>query len=309
MKIYRETKIGFAVVLIIAFFIWGFNFLKGRNIFTTHKQYYAVFKNISGLQKSSVVSTNGYKIGKVSDITFFHGDVSKIVVEISVDRQFSIPDNSVIEIFSSDIMGSKAVNLIIGNSHKFVAQYDTLPSRTADDLSSLVSRQIIPLKEKAEDLIVSIDSVMKIVHSTLNPRTQRSIQNSITALESLIIAEKQRIDDILGNLQSVSANLKSSNKSITNLAKNLSSISDSLAASNLKKAIDQASLAMVQTNQILAQINAGKGSLGHLINNDSLYYTLHRTAKDLDYLLVDLKGHPKKYVHFSVFGKKDSKSK
>lgn len=309
MKIHKETKIGFIIVLIIAFFIWGFNFLKGRNLFTTHKQYYAVFNNISGLQKSSVVSTHGYKIGTVSDIKFQHGDVNKIVVEISVDRQFRIPKNSIIEIFSSDIMGSKAVNLIVGNSNEFIAQYDTLQSRTADDLSSLVSRQIIPLKEKAEDLIVSIDSVMKIVQHTLTPQTQRSIQNSITALESLIITEKQKIDGILGNLQSISENLKNSNKSITNLTKNFSSISDSLAASNLKKAIDQASSALAQTNQILTKINSGKGSLGQMVNSDSLYYAFHRTIKDLDSLLLDLKGHPKRYVHFSIFGKKDSKSK
>jgi phospholipid/cholesterol/gamma-HCH transport system substrate-binding protein len=305
MKIHRETKIGFIIVVIIAFFIWGFQFLKGRNLFTTHKQYYAVFNNIGGLQKSNVVSTHGYKIGTVSDISFKPGDVSKIVVEISVDRQFKIPKNSIIEIFSSDIMGSKAVNLVIGNSSEYAAQNDTLPSRIADDLSSMVSNQIVPLKEKAENLIVSVDSVMKIVHNTLSPKTQRSIQNSITALESLIITEKQKINDILENLQSISANFKNSNKAITNITKNLSNISDSLAASNLKKAIDQAGSALAQTNQILAKINSGKGSLGQMVNNDSLYYTLHRTVKDLDSLLVDLKGHPKRYVHFSVFGKKD----
>lgn len=304
MKIHRETKIGFIIVVIIAFFIWGFQFLKGRNLFTTHKQYYAVFKNIGGLQKSNIVSTNGYKIGTVSDISFKEGDASKVIVEISVDRQFRIPKNSVIEIFSSDIMGSKAVNLIIGNSSVYAAQYDTLSSRVADDLSSLVSRQVIPLKEKTENLIVSIDSVMKIVRNTLSPRTQHSIQNSVAELESLIITEKQKISDILENLQSITENFKNSNKSITNITRNLSDISDSIKASNLKKAIDQAGSALAQTNQILAKINSGKGSLGQIVNNDSLYYTLHRTVKDLDSLLVDLKGHPKKYVHFSVFGKK-----
>jgi len=308
MKIYKETKIGFAVVLIIAFFIWGFNFLKGRNLFTTHQQYYAIFNNVAGLQKSSVVSTNGYKVGTVSEISFLPGDASKILVEISVARQFKFPKNSVIEIFSSDIMGTKAVNLVFGNAHESAAPRDTLPSRIADDLSSLVSKQIIPLKDKAESLIVSIDSVMGIVHHTLTPETQRSIQNSIFALEKLIVTEKQKIDEILSNLESISGNLKNSNQSITNITKNLSSISDSIAASNLKTAIDQASLALAQTNQILTKINAGKGSIGKLLNNDSLYNAINHSMMDLDSLLIDLKAHPKKYVHFSVFGKKDSKS-
>ena len=307
MKIYKETKIGFIIVLIIAFFIWGFNFLKGRNLFTTQRQYYAVFDNVGGLEKSSVVSTNGYKIGIVSDMGFLPSNANKVLVEISVDRQFKIPKNSIVEIFSSDIMGSKAVNLIMGDSKEIAAENDTLSSRVADDLSSLVSRQIIPLKKKAEDLIVSVDSVMKIVRQTLNPQTQKSVQNSIFALESLIVTEKQRIDEILGNLQSISANFKNSNKSITNITQNLASISDSIASSNLKKAIDQASSALAQTNQILTKINSGKGSLGQLVNSDSMYVSLHRTVKDLDSLLVDLKGHPKKYVHFSIFGKKGSK--
>ena len=307
MKIYKETKIGFAVVLIIAFFIWGFNFLKGRNLFTTHRQYYAVFDNVGGLQKSSVVSTNGYKIGTVSDISFMRGNASKIVVEISVDRQFKIPKNSVIEIFSSDIMGSKAVNLIFGNSNIIASARDTFTSKTADDLSSLVSRQIIPLKTKAENLIVSIDSTIGIVRNTFTPETQRSVRNSVLALEKLIVSEKQKIDEILSNLESISDNLKKNNKSISNITQNLSTISDSIAKSNLKKAIDQASATLSETNQILAKINAGKGTMGKLVNNDSLYYSLNHTVKNLDSLLIDLKAHPKRYVHFSVFGKKDSK--
>ena len=307
MKIYKETKIGFFIVLIIAFFFWGFNFLKGRNLFTTHQQYYAIFNNVAGLQKSSVVSTNGYKIGTVSEISFLKGDATKIVVEISVERQFKLPKNSVVEIFSSDIMGTKAVNLVFSNSHEIASQRDTLPSRVADDLSSLVSKQIIPLKDKAEHLIVSIDSVMQIVNHTLTPKTQQSIQNSIFALEQLIVSEKQKINEILSNIESISGNLKNSNQSITNITKNLSSISDSIATSNLKKAIDQAGLALAQTNQILTKINSGKGSIGKLVNNDSLYNALNHSMMDLDSLLIDLKSHPKRYVHFSVFGKKDSK--
>jgi ABC-type transport system involved in resistance to organic solvents, periplasmic component len=307
MKIHKETKIGLIIVAIIAFFIWGFNFLKGRNLFTTHQQYYAVFTNVANLQKSSVVSTNGYKVGTVSDISFIPGNVNKIVVEISVDRQFKLPKNTIVEIFSSDLMGSKAVNLVLGDSRDFVKQYDTLQSRVADDLSNLISKQVMPLKEKAENLIVSIDSVMKIVHHTLTPQTQQSIQHSILALESLIVTEKQKVDEIMANLASITGNLKNSNSSITRITKNLSTISDSIAASNLKKAIDQAAAVMAQTNQMLTDVNAGKGSLGKLAKNDSLYNALNRSIVDLDALLVDLKEHPKRYVHFSVFGKKDSK--
>lgn len=307
MKIYKETKIGFILVLVIAFFIWGFSFLKGRNLFTTHKQYYAVFSNVGGLQKSSVVSTNGFKIGTVSDISFLPGNASKILVEISVSRQFQIPKNSIIEIYSSDIMGTKAVNLIFSDSHEYAAAKDTLSSQVADDLSTLVSKQIIPLKEKAEHLIVSIDSVMQVVNHTLTPQTQQSVQRSIFALEQLIVTQKQKISEIMANIESITGNIKNNNQNITHITRNLSNISDSIAGSNLKKAIDQAGLALAQTNQILVKINGGKGTMGKLVNNDSLYNALSHSMVSLDSLLLDLKAHPKRYVHFSVFGKKDSK--
>jgi phospholipid/cholesterol/gamma-HCH transport system substrate-binding protein len=307
MKIYKETKIGLIITLIIAAFIWGLNFLKGRDFFTTQKQYYAVFDNIGGLKKSSNVSVNGYAVGKVSSIKFFPGDVNKILVEISIDRQFKIPKKTIAEIYSSDLMGSKAVNLILGKSNETIAQYDTLASQFTGDLASLISKEITPMKEKAEHLIVSIDSVMGIIQHTFDRKTQRSIQNSIVSVEDMILDEKLKIESILSNFESITQNLNNNNKSFTNIAHNLSSISDSIATSNLKQVIAQANIALIQTNELLNNINSGKGTLGQFVNNDALYISLHKSLQSLDSLLVDVKGHPKRYIHFSVFGKKDSK--
>lgn len=309
MKFQKEIKIGLIITAIIALFIWGLNFLKGRNLFTTQQQYYAVFDNIGGLQQSSSVSINGFKIGQVSEIRFMSSNLNKILVEISIQRQYKIPKNSVIEIVSADLMGTKAVNLVIGNSKFFAEKNDTLLSRAQIDLSTMVSNEILPLKAKAENLIVSIDSVMGIVRHTLTPETQRSMQRSIFAMESLIVGEKQKISQILSNLESISGNLDKNNKSINHIVKNVSNFSDSLASSDLKKAINQANLAMSQANLLLENINNGKGSIGQFVTNQSLYNSLHQSVKDLDSLLVDLNAHPKRYVHFSVFGAKDSKNK
>jgi phospholipid/cholesterol/gamma-HCH transport system substrate-binding protein len=309
IKFQKEVKIGIVVTLIIAMCLWGLNYLKGRNVFTTQQQYFALFDNVAGLKKSSVVSANGYSIGLVTDMSFLPGNAGKILVEISINREFKIPKNSVVEIYSSDIMGSKAVNLVMGNSKQMAAQYDTLPSHLAEDISALLSKQLMPLKTKAENLIVSIDSVMSIVRTTFNRQTQRNIQGSVAGLEDLIVTEKEKISTILDNLQSISKNIEGNNKSINKIVGNLSSLSDSLSASKLKMAIDQAGLALAQTNQILDKINKGKGTIGQMVNNDSLYHSLNRTVKDLDSLLMDLNANPKRYVHFSLFGKNDSKSK
>jgi phospholipid/cholesterol/gamma-HCH transport system substrate-binding protein len=309
MKLQKETRIGIIITLVLGLLIWGLNFLKGRNIFTASKQYYAVFNDIGGLQISSIVSSHGYNVGQVSDIEFLPGNINKIVVEISIEHKFKIPKNSVVEIYSTDFMGSKAVNLIVGTSNEIARQNDTLISRFDGDLNTLVSKKLMPLKDKTENLIVSIDSVTSIIRNTFTPETQRDIRMSIAALRDLIQTQKEKIAEILNHMESIAQNLENSNKSVTNIIKNLSDVSDSLAEANLKTTVTEANKVLVQTNEILLKINGGKGSLGQIVNNDSLYNSLEKTIKDLDALIVDMNQNPKRYVHFSVFGSKDKKSK
>ncbi len=305
MKIPKEVKIGLIITLVLVVFIWGINFLKGRNLFTTSNQYYAVFDAIGGLEKSARVGANGYTLGIVSDITFFPGNYKKILVEISVDRQFKIPKNTVLEVYSADFMGSKAINLVLGNSPLFAKDDDTLASRYDGDLL----KKLMPLKDRAENLIISIDSVMAIIRTTFNPETKRNVQRSIAAMDDLILSQKTKIALILDHLESISNNLAGSNKSVTNIVNNLSSVSDSMAKADFKKVIDQTNFALSQSNDILLKINKGKGTIGKLVNNDSLYLVLEKTVKDLDSLINDLNKNPKRYVHFSVFGKTDTKNK
>lgn len=308
MKIPKEAKIGLIITLVLVVFIWGLNFLKGRNLFTTSHQYYAIFNAIGGLEKSAKVGANGYTLGIVSDITFFPGNFNKILVEISVDRQFKLPKNTVIEVYSADFMGSKAINLVLGNSSEFAKDHDTLASKFEGDLNTLVTKKLMPIKDKAENMIVSIDSVMTIIRTTFNPETKRNVQRSIAAMDDLILSQKAKIALILDHLEAISNNLASSNKSVTNIVNNMSSVSDSLAKADLKKVIDQTNFALTQSNDILLKINKGKGTIGKLVNNDSLYVVLEKTVKDLDSLISDLNNNPKRYVHFSVFGKKESKN-
>ncbi|HEX3010369.1 MAG TPA: MlaD family protein [Bacteroidales bacterium] len=307
MEIRKEAKIGLIAVLVIAAAIWGFSFLKGKNIFTVSKQYYAVFSNIGGLQKSSVVSANGYTIGRVSDIQFVHGQINRIIVEVSIDRQFNIPSNSIVEIYSTDFMGSKAINMMLGHSNVFAHENDTLPGKFDGDISVLVTKKLLPLKEKGERLIESIDSVMLIIKNTFTPETQDNIRRGVASLEKIIVTQREKVAVIMDNLQDITNNLKQSNGQVTNTINNLSSFSDSLAQSNIKTAIRNANSVISETNLLMQKINQNQGSVGKLINEDSIYNSLESTLKDLDNLLIDLKANPKKYVHFSVFGRKAEK--
>lgn len=308
MKIRKEVKIGFTFALVIAIIIWGINFLRGKNIFTASKQYYAVFSNIGGLEESSVVSANGYNIGQVTDIVFSHGDVNRILVEISVDRQFKIPNNSIVEIYSTDFMGSKAVNLILGDSHKSAHENDTLKAKFDGDISVLVTKKLLPLKDKTENLIVSVDSVMSIIKNTFTPETQQNLRESIQSLELLITTQRLKVVQILDNLEEVTQNLKNNSKQINNTLSNISNFSDSLQQANVKTMLVNANKTISETNLLLGKLNKNEGSLGKLINEDSLYVSLEHALTDLDSVLIDLKRNPKRYVHFSVFGSSDKKS-
>jgi phospholipid/cholesterol/gamma-HCH transport system substrate-binding protein len=303
MKIRKEVKIGFFVLVVIILFIWGYNFLKGKDIFTRTNEYYLEFANVVGLKVSNPVLISGYKVGTVHDIYMKKNDPARIVVEISIERHVNIPLNTIGQL-SSDLLGSKSIKLKLGNSTSYHKEFDTLRSAVETDLME----QLMPLKEKVENAVVSIDSLIDITRAILNEKTAASIRNSFANIEGVtesLNAQKARIDAIFANLQSISGNLKANNEALSNVITNFSSISDSIAKSNIKQTIEKTHLAVSQTYELMRKINNGEGSLGMLANNDTLYFNLESASKNLDLLIEDLRNHPKRYVHFSVFGKKD----
>ncbi len=320
MKLSKEFKIGVVVVAAIAAFIWGLNFLKGINLFS-HKYFlYAVYPKIDGLIPANPLLVNGYKIGQVNDIQLIKKDGTyQVLVKFLLSEDIKIPRGSVAKAVSSDLLGSKAVEVVYSNQTEFVQSGDTLLSETEESLKASVDKRIAPLQAKAENLISSIDSVMTVVNSVLNAKTREnldksfeSVRKAILALEQtayklddLVGSEKARINSILTNLNSISANLEKNNDKINKILANFSSISDSLAKSQLKSAIANADKSMNELNTLLAAINRGEGTLGKLAKNDSLYINLNKSSADLDKLLKDLRYNPHRYIHFSVFGRKN----
>ncbi len=308
MKFKKEIKIAVIVTLIILLFFWGYNFLKGRNLFSSYNYYYAVFSQVNGLQKSGSVEVGGYVVGLVSDISFSSDNLEKLVVEIGVKKSFKIPDNSVIQI-TSDLIGSKSINLLLGDSKRMAVRGDTLPGSIAPDIMGTITEKLMPIATNADKLIISIDSVLQILQNTFDSNTQKDIQNIISQVEQMVVAERNKISMILTNFESVSGNLKKSNEDISQMIANLNKFSGTLSESDVKATIDNANLSLIQLNTLLTGINEGQGTIGQLARNDSLYIYLQRSLNDLDKLLVDLRENPKDYVHFSLFGGKKSKEK
>ncbi len=308
MKVKKEVKISIIVTLIILLFFWGYNFLKGRNLFSSYNYYYSAFPKIDGLQKSSPVKVNGYVVGVVSDIDFASDRLDKLVIEIGVKKSYKIAKNSVV-VITSDLIGSKSIDLLPGDSIQIAERGDTLRGRMAPDIMSAVSDKLMPIAANADRLIVSIDSMVRVLQHTFDDNTQKNIQSIIANVEQMVVSERRKISSILTNFESVSGNLKKSNDDISKIISGLSTFSETLAASDVKNTVDKANQSLTQLNVLLAGINEGQGTIGKMAKDDSVYTALQRSLEDLDKLLVDLRENPKDYVHFSIFGKKSKEKK
>jgi phospholipid/cholesterol/gamma-HCH transport system substrate-binding protein len=321
VKISKELKIGIVVTLSIGLFIWGFNFLKGFNLFSNNYELYAVYPKIDGLIEANPLLINGYKVGQINKISLTQDKNGKyaVLVKFLLSEDVKIPKHSTAKAVSSDLLGSKAVEIIYSNETEFVKSGDTLLAETEEGLKSAVSKQLSPLQKKAEGLISSIDSVMTIVQYVLNDKTRanldksfESIKKAIQSLEQtayklddLMASEKAKISAILTKVNNLAGMLEKNTGRIDNIIGNFSTLSDSLAKSDLKSAIAEADKTLAELNILIAQINKGQGTLGKLVKNDSLYNNLNKSSEDLDKLLNDLRLNPGRYIHISVFGRKD----
>jgi len=308
MKISRELKIGIVAVVTIGILIWGWNFLKGINIFKTTDTYYVVYSDIKGLIESGVVILNGYKVGNVGKINFDKDNAGRIVVQIKLEEKVQLPKNTVLLIKSSSIVsGIKDIKIILGNGPGYHTPGDTLIGAVESELSDIIE----PLKNKLGIVLTRLDSTLASVNNVLDETTQKQLKSAIADLSettaglSASLAPGGNLDKSFDNLASVTGNLRTNNENITQTLQHLSDISDSLQKADIKAFVEKADQTFEKLDALFAMIKAGEGTAGQLVTNDSLYRNLNSALGSLDSLLVDLKQHPKRYVHFSVFGKKE----
>jgi len=322
VKISKEVKTGIVVVVAIVLGIYGFNYLRGTDLFKKDFTLYAIYNRSEGIIEANPVLVNGYKVGQVQKLKLLPQESGyKVLVTFMMQENVKIPVGSFAKIVSSDILGSKAIEINFNDTTVYVQDGDTLLPDVEDDLKTAVDKRIAPLQKKAESLISSIDSVMQVVQQVMNANvraslvtsfeniktTIQSLQHTAFNLDTLTTTQQSKIIHILDKLQSITSNIEKNNEKISNVINNFSNLSDSLAKANIKSTIDNTNLALVQANDILNQINTGKGTVGKLIKNDSIYNNLNKASEDLDKLLKDLRINPERYVHISVFGRKDRK--
>ena len=320
MALKKEVKTGIIVVVALAMLIFGLNFLKGVNLFNHNKKIYAIYTDVQGVVPSNPVVVNGFHIGHIKTIAIEPNSSGKIVVTMQItNSDVKIPRNSIAKIFSSDFLGSKAIELDLGNSSQLIEDGDTLPSSVEETIKETVDKQVLPLKKKVESLISSLDTTIGIIDGIFSKTTQdnltqsiqsirislKHIENTTVSVDDIMGTEKTHIASILEKIDEISTTLAGNSKNLSNIITNFSNISDSVAKANVKNTIQNADSALYYTSQIMSRINKGQGTMGMLAKDTALYSRLSGASEQLRQLLEDFRLHPKRYVHFSIFGKKD----
>lgn len=321
MKINNETKVGIITVFSVTILILGYNYLKGKDVFTNTIDIYAEYEQINGIKEANPVLYNGFAIGKITKLKL--SERGTIIATLTLKPDLQIPDNTIAKIISQDLLGSKAIVLQFGDSRTFIEEGDTLRTDLEMSLAESVNSEVLPVKQKAEKLLGTMDSILVSIQYILNPdfrsnidQSFASIKRSIETLEvtatrvdSMVKYQAARFKVISSNIESISTNLKNNNQKITDILSNVEQISDSLTRVNFVQTIDRANKALQDIAIITEKINSGQGTLGMLVNDDKLYHNLNQSSRDLDKLLVDLRLNPKRYVHISVFGGSNKKYK
>jgi phospholipid/cholesterol/gamma-HCH transport system substrate-binding protein len=306
MKLKTEVKIGFIVLATIVLVIYGINFLKGRNVLRRTDVFYAVFNDVGGLGLSSAVYISGLKTGLVNDISFKQGSLNELVVAFTCDHRYTVPKGSVVELFSSDVLGTKALRLLPSASKEIHSFGDTLVSRIQMDMITKIENQLDPIQERIQAVFERADTLLASINNMLDAEMILNLQQTAKNLnETSRQVSSEKIGKILTEMQKFSSMLAQNREVLANAIQNLNSVSDSLAQSNLKQTMLSVEETFSRSAEFLEGINSGEGTIGKLATNDSLYINLNAATKNLEVLLEDLNQNPKRYVHFSLFGKKD----
>lgn len=302
----------------IAVLYWGVSFLQGVDIFNQQTIIYSIYPRVDGLEQGAPVDVHGLTIGQVKDIRFAHNDPNQILVEMMLKTDLVIPNTSIAKIYSSDLLGSKSIGLHLGGDGAPIKNYDTLCPAIETSLMEEVNRQVAPIKIKAENLLASLDTMVIAVQSIFNDSARenlaasfRNIKQSIDYLkntsyniDTMVIAQKDRLAQIVGNVESITRNIDNHSVEIANIITNFSSFSDTLAGVELTETIKRTDMALNQFSAMIEKLDEGEGTVGQLMKNDTLYFNLERSAHELNSLLYDIKQNPGRYVRVSVFGRK-----
>ena len=304
MKITKEIKAGILVIASISLFIWGYSYLKGKDILNNYKTFYVVYQNVEGLAATAPITINGLVVGQVAGINLQPN--GEILVQLQIKNDFPFSKSSVVAIYEPGLIAGKQLQIIPNFNDQTVAvSGDTLTSSVKKGLTDLVSDKLAPLQQKIEKMVVNADLLLTNLNEVLDAKSKENLKTSISNLSKTI----EGFNSVVDNANSILSNNKGNiDKTLSNLNKvssDFSKISDSLSKANLTKVVNDLEKTLSNVDKIMNDVQSGKGSLGKMVKDDALYNNLEKTSKELELLLQDLRLNPTRYINVSLFGKKN----
>ena len=304
MRLSKEIKAAFFVLSTILLFIFGFNFLKGSSLLDKQKTIYAVYDEVDGLLVGANVMINGLSIGNVTELDFLPNS-TKILVTIKVKDKLNFSSKSTASIYETGVLGGLAISIDpIFERESIVKTGDTLNSSVRPGLTELINRQIEPLSRQLQSTITSVDSIFTGASNVLNRQTQEEIKESINVLTSAIKAINNSSIIIEKTLTDKNTQINNTIDNFEKISSNLSEVSNELNSFELSSLLSNLEVSVDGISSIVNKLDSDKSTIGKLINEDEVYNNLNSSIESLNFLISDIKENPKKYVHFSVFGRK-----
>tara|TARA_B100001250_G_scaffold301204_1_gene262914 strand:+ start:282 stop:1130 length:849 start_codon:yes stop_codon:yes gene_type:complete len=268
----------------------GVNFLKGENIFSNKRFFYAVYDNVNGLTISRPVTVNGFKVGQVSAIDFNSVKDANLIVQVAIEEDIFFSTNAILEIYDSDILGAKSLELKMIDGNQIAVSGDTLSGSIASGLTSEVSEQFGSVKVGLDQLIISFDKVLKEVKDLSNTANR------------ILLRNEERLSHTIESIELISSTIQDQTNNINNTISNISAFSDSLNSIDIVTFSNHMIAVSDHMESILNTLDSGDGSVQKLLNEDAIYDELSNTIKSMDNLLNDIQNNPKKYINFSLWG-------
>lgn len=299
----KEVKTGLFAVIVLAAALFTVEYLKGRDLFSDTRTYYIRYPYVDGLQVSTAVTVGGFAAGRVSDISY-NRETMDYTVEVSISREFGIPEDSRMEVYSADIMGTRKIRVAAGTSGTMASDGDTLMGETVPDMISSLAGSITPLARNLDSLICNLDRTVTSVNLLLDEENRNRIDRIIYSLETMagdleatastVKDKSPEISLIISRLNSITASLDSAAASASGIASDARTVTASLRDAGLGDTVDSLRV-------LISRIQDPTGSIGRMITSDSLHNSLTRLTNDLDSLVTGIREDPKKYIKISVF--------
>lgn len=305
MKVTREVKTAILVIGAILVFIWGYSFLKGRDLFNSYKTFYVVYNDVEGLSPSAPVTLNGLTVGQVTGITFTDHATGKLRIEMQVKTDFPISKTSHATLYEPGLLGGKQIAIIPDTDNRELAESgDYLVAGLKPGMLSVVGEKLSPLQTKVEATVVTADSLLTSLNNVFDERTQENLHVAIAELSNTMKEFSKAARSVNGMVASNRENIDGTLSNLNATTENLAKITDSINSANLAHTVRRLEHTLANVDSIISDVEHGKGSIGKLLKDESMYNNLDGASKELKELLADIKNNPKRYVHFSIFGKK-----